>query len=386
MKSQQIAPGPKIALVSLGIGRVQRGFERMFGDLFGVLRESLDVTLFKGGGEVSSRERIPRALGAATALARALPFGNHAGGQTYKADCVAYALSLLPSILGKRFDVIHCVDPPLAMLLQRLQRIFRFPARLLFTEGCRVPPRFYPPVAHVHHVGQYAFQQALASGIPQSHMTLIPIGVHTQKFLPGIGREELRRKHGISSATFVILAVSNLERVFKRVDHIVEEVRRLEGDVLLWVDGHPTDPTVIELAREKLGARCRITYLPSSEIPELYQLADIMVHANLDEAFGIAVVEAMCAGTMVLTHDCAHFQWLVEDRDCLVDMSTPGMLCARLLELRAKPEYLCQGRRQWAQAARTRFEWRNLAPAYLEMYRRVAAMKPGPWSFQKDGL
>ena len=367
-------PGPRVALAAVGIGRVQRGFERMFTDLFGVLQDNLDVTLFKSGGVRNARERIPRLLRPTTAIARALPLGGHAGGPTYKADCLAFGLSLLPELLRNRFDVVHCVDPLLTQVLQRLQRVFGFKSRLLFTEGCRVPPQYYPRVAHVHHVGQFAMRQAVAMGIPESHMTLIPIGVHTERFKPTLGRQELRKRHGISDSTFVVLAISNVERVFKRVDYIIEEASRLSGDFLLWVDGYPDDPTLMEMARQKLGPKGRITYLPSGDIPELYQLADVMVHANLDEAFGIAVAEALCSGIPVLTHDSPHFEWLVQDRECLIDMSMPGNLSARLNEVAAQKELLSSRAQQRAEAARRRFDWSALAPTYVAMYRKVAAL------------
>lgn len=370
-----LRPSPRVALVSIGIGRVQRGFERMFTDLFGVLRDNLDVTLFKGGGTPSAHEKVPPFLRTATAIARALPLGGHAGGATYKGDCVAFGLTLLPELLRGRFDVIHCVDPPLAIVLGYLQRVCRFRGRLLFTEGCRMPPQYYPRVAHIHHVGLVAFQQAVAMGIPESHMTVIPIGVHTERFAKTVGRRELRRKHEISDGTFVILVVSNVERVFKRVDYIIEEVSRLEGDILLWIDGHPDDPTLPEFARQKLGPRCRITYVPSSEVADLYHLADVMVHANLDEAFGIAVAEALSSGIMVLTHNSPHFEWLVQDPDCLVDMSAPGNLTARLRELTARGEGFCGRSPARAESARQRLDWRCLTPAYVEMYRKVAGLK-----------
>ena len=374
MKPGTAGPGPRVALAAVGIGRVRRGFERMFTDLFGVLREHLDVTLFKSGGRRDAGEVVPRLLRPATAIARAMPFGDHAGGPTYKADCLAFGLSMVPELLRDRFDVIHCVDPPLADVLQHLQRVCRFRARLLFTEGCRVPPRYYPRVAHVHHVGQFALQQAVGAGIPESHMTLIPIGLHTRHFLDCVGREALRRKHGISDSTFVIVAVSNVERTFKRVDYIIEEVSRLEGDVLLWIDGFPRDPTLPELARQRLGPRCRMTYVPSGDVPELYHVADVMVHASLDEAFGIAVAEALCAGVPVLAHDSPHFKWLIQDQDCLIDMSTPGSLAARLGELPAQRDDLARRAQARAAAARRRFEWRSLALGYVEMYRKVAAL------------
>ena len=367
------ATSRRVALVSVGIGRVQRGFERMFTDLFNVLQDRIDVTLFKSAGSCGPRERIPRLLRPATTLARRLPFGDHAGGPRYKADCLAYGLSLLPYLLRERFDIVHCVDPPLADVLQHLRRISGLRSRLLFTEGCRVPPEYYPRVAHVHHVGEFAFRQAVQKGIAESHMTLIPIGVHTGRFTNTAGRSELRKKHKIAESTFVILAVSNLERVFKRVDYIIEEVSRLNGDILLWIDGHPDDPTIPKLAAERLGDRCRITYLPTSQVPELYQVADLMVHANLDEAFGIAVAEALCSGLTVLAHDCPHFEWLIQDRESLVDMSRPESLAARLRDLPARRSEISARAKQRAAAACGRFDWRAIAPAYVDMYDRVGA-------------
>ena len=106
MKIEECGPRPKVALVSIGVGRLQRGFERMFTELFAVLKDDFDVTLFKSGGTRSSREKVPPFLGVNTAIARALPLGGHAGGAKYKADCLAFGSSLLPELLRERFDVI----------------------------------------------------------------------------------------------------------------------------------------------------------------------------------------------------------------------------------------------------------------------------------------
>ena len=161
-------------------------------------------------------------------------------------------MSLLPYLLRERFDIVHCVDPPLADVLQYLRQIGGCApgCSLQRDAGCH---QYYPRVAHVHHVGEFAFRQAVAKGIAESHMTLIPIGVHTDRFTNTASRSELRKKHNIAESTFVILAVSNLERIFKRVDYIIDEVSRLNGDVLLWIDGHPDDPSIPAFAAELLG-------------------------------------------------------------------------------------------------------------------------------------
>ena len=357
---------PRVALISIGIGRVQRGFERYFRDLFEVLRPLAPLVLYKSAGEESPAERVPSRLWPVTRAVRRA--GRLAGHAEYHRDCLAYALCLLPQLRRERFDVVHCIDPPLAPILSRLHRTVGFHGTLLFTEGTQMPPQRYPRVDHVHHVGAGAYEGALAGGIDASHMTLVPCGVHTHRFVPPASRAALRERHGVGHDTFVVLAVSAVKRYHKRIDHLVEEVAALEGDVMLWLDGNPEDEEVVREARDRLGARFRLTHLPSGEVPELYGLADVLTHASLEESFGLAIVEAMCAGLPVLVHDNAHFRWLTGDAGSVVPMDVPGALAARLRELRAAP----RPDPGHAAAIRARFDWSVVGPAYLEMYRRLA--------------
>jgi glycosyltransferase involved in cell wall biosynthesis len=367
---------PKVALVSVGIGRVQRGFERYFTELFDVLGGQLPMTLFKSAGGSTGREVVPPMLRLATALARRAPVEWLAGRTEYNRDCLAFAAMMMPRLVRERFDVIHCIDPPLAFALRHVKRVARLRARIVFTEGSVIPPPLYPRVDHIHHVAQVAHANALAHGIAPDTMTLIPCGLRTAQFPVLEDAAELRRRFDIGPDTFVVLAVSALKREHKRVDHIIEEVSRLEGDVLLWLDGNPEDETVVELARRRLGPRVRITHVPSSQVPSLYRVADVMVHAALQESFGLAIVEAACSGTPVLAHDAPHFEWLLGDRSRLIDMREGGVLCARLREFAVAREREIAGARALASAVRRRFDWEALVPRYLEMYGRVAQREP----------
>lgn len=368
--------GPRVALAAVWLGKVQRGFERFCSDLFDLLRDEMDITLFKGGGEVGPRERIPTLLGPASRVARALPLGKELERPGYKRDCLAFGLCLLPELLRGRYDVVHCIDPPLARVLCSLKRLFRFRARLLFTEACAMPPRFYPQVGHLHHVAKYWYDGALEHGVPASDMTLIPCGVRTERFAARLDRRELRRKFEVPERTFVILAVSNLDRPHKRVHHIIEEAAALEGDVLVWLDGHPADPTLVDLAHERLGSRCRITHVSSDEVKLLYGLADVFVHASLFEAFGLVLVEAASSGLTVLAHDDVHFEWILGDREYLVDMETTGRLTARLRECMARRDSLDERAGARAAEVRRRFDWDSIRSDYEMLYRRVAALNP----------
>lgn len=363
----------RVALVSVGMGRVQRGFERYFGDLFGVMQPALDVTLFKSAGPQNAFEKVPRGLPRATSLLRLRPQWRWLGRSEYHRDCLAFALCLLPALWAGRFDVIHCIDPPLAAVLVRLRRLHLLRTPILFTEGSVMPPRFYPRADHIHHVGQAALDAALAHGMPAAHMTLIPCGVHALKFANttrAATRATLRQAHGVADNSFVVLAISALKRDHKRVHHLIEEVAKLPGDVLLWLDGHPEENDVQQLAHKRLGARCRISHVAPEQVLQLYQLADVLVHGALEESFGLAIVEALCSGLPVLVHDSAHFRWLVGSDGSTVDMAEAGALTRRLQSLQHTPASAWQ--RPDVAHVRARFDWPVLAPAHARLYRQLS--------------
>ena len=372
------AKSVRVAIASVGLGRIQRGYERYFNGIFTSLRDKVEIVLFKAGGPQSVGEKVPAWLGAATRVCRVLPLGAASGAgeyRTYKHDCLAFALTMLPHLLRNEFDVVHVIDYPLAIALLRFRRIFRFRARIIFSDGGLMPPQYYPRADYFHVTAQVHFLEAIEWGVPKSHATMIPCGFYACQFNGNADRRDLRKKHGVSQDTFVVLSVAALNRAHKRVDHIIDEVARLSGDILLWMDGREEDKTLIPMAREKLGRRCRISHVRSEEVTELYHLADVFVHASLCEAFGLAVCEAAASGLPVLVHDAPHFRWLVDDPECLVDMTQYGALAARIEQLMASRQELPKRGNRLSASMRARFDWEVLAPAYGEMYRSVADLK-----------
>lgn len=361
----------RVALVSIGIGRFQRGFERYFTDLAAVMGDAVDLTLY--GGAPGPGRRVPRGLAALTRMASVMPVGRvDTEYREYKHDCLAYGLALVPELASQRFDVIHVIDPPLSKVIERVLPVVAPRSRLLYTNGTAWPVHLCPRRARIHHVQQGSYQAALAAGDPPERNVLVPCGIHPSAFEVAEDREALRARHGLAPDQFVVLVVAAVKRVHKRVDHVIEEVAGLDGKVLLWIDGPPEDPEVVELARKRLGSRCRISYVPSHQVGELYKAADAMAHAALDESFGLTVVEAMSTGLPVLAHDSPHFEWLAGSREPLVDMSRPGALRERLAALMAAHGRTPHAARPGAERVRARFDWRRLRDDYRALYEGTA--------------
>ncbi|MGE4321811.1 MAG: glycosyltransferase family 4 protein, partial [Sphingobium sp.] len=180
-------------------------------------------------------------------------------------------------------------------------------------------------------------------------------------------------RHGIAPDRFVILSVAALNRGHKRTHHLIDEVARMTGDPLLWLDGSLDhgDPDLPAYARARLGERVRVTHVPTAQVGELFALADVMPHAATFEAFGLALVEAAAAGLPVITHDAPHFRWLLPNPACWIDMTVPGALAAVLAEMAADAAE--RQRRIMRDHARGTFDWAVLRPAYAALYRSLAA-------------
>jgi glycosyltransferase involved in cell wall biosynthesis len=362
----------KVALVCPTVGQTRRGYERFMTDLFGLIRTDVDATLFKGGGDPAPGEFVVPHMKRTGAVARMA--GNRLSYTRQRLEFATFAVALWPHLLRGKFDVVHAIDPALAPKLAAMRGLVGSRYRLVFTDGGPAPFDASPYADLVHYVTPQQQQEALARGASAERNSVLPVGVDTTGMADAVDRAALRRQHGVGPDTFVVLAVTSLNRHHKRVDYLIDEIAKLPGDILLWIDAsvHPDgDASLLELARERLGARFRHTHMASDRIGELYRLADVMVSASLYETFGMALVEAMCVGLPVVAHDSPHFRWLLEGHGHLVDMGSPGALAGRLAYLMGRRDELRKPGD--SDSAKRRFGWGGLKQGYLDLYRRAVA-------------
>ena len=366
----------RVAVVCPTVGQTRRGYERFITDLVRLLDDEIEMTVFKGGGAHGPNEKALRHLSRTGLLSRTFP--NRLRRARHNLEFVTFALALLPHLAGGRFDLVHFIDPPLGRLLHVSRRIARERFGLLFTNAFTSDESHCFECSqwadHVHCLTPAVLEQAVATGIPSNRLTMLPVGTYPRRFATPLTRDELRRRYDVSRNTFVVLSVTSLNRYHKRVDYLIEEAARLDGDMLLWIDGSlepDGDRSLLGLASSKLASRCRITHVPSDRVGELFALADVMVSTSLHESFGMSVVEAMCSGLPVVTHDSPHFRWLVSGAGHRIDMQPPGSLTAALRHFMDDPADL--RRPVDPEGTARRFAWAALKAGYVEMYRHAAA-------------
>jgi glycosyltransferase-like protein len=114
--------------------------------------------------------------------------------------------------------------------------------------------------------------------------------------------------------------------------------------------------------------------VPDADIPPWYAAADVLAFPSVKEGFGLAVLEAMSAGTPVVTSDLPVFhEYLVGDRDAL--LVEPGDVAGLAAALRTTIENLAV-RQRLVSAGRevaARFTWGESARQHVAVYAAVAA-------------
>jgi alpha-1,6-mannosyltransferase len=147
----------------------------------------------------------------------------------------------------------------------------------------------------------------------------LPLGVDTKAFNPGgADPEGLRRRLGLEARHRILVFAGRPARE-KRVDVLVEAVRRLGDPYVLLLIG----------AVSGLSGAERVIELPYETEPgnlaALLASCDVFVHANDAEPFGLVVLEAMACGLPVVGVDAGGVAESVDDSvGELALRSTPG--------------------------------------------------------------
>ncbi len=111
-----------------------------------------------------------------------------------------------------------------------------------------------------------------------------------------------------------------------------------------------------------------IGYVDEADKPSLYRLADVFVFPSIYEGFGLMALEALAAGTPVVTSDAIVFEEVLEDAVYMVDNAREmaGAIIALLIQQPLREAMINQGL-----ALASKYSWRKTAAETLEVYEQV---------------
>lgn len=252
--------------------------------------------------------------------------------------------------------------------------------RLLYRPGMRLACRLNDVVVTVSQFSKEDMARRL--GVAADKIRVIPNGIRPPYQRRPKLEAELTRTFGLQKG-FVLYVGGIHER--KNVPRLIGAFARLvrtakfPGNLIITgrVSGAPYQERMRQVcaaAVKGAGMEGRVTFagfVTDEELDSLLRRAVCLVYPSLYEGFGIPVLEAMNAGTPVLTSATTALPEVAGGAALLVDPLDEQAIAAgmeRLLkDSRLRAELARQGRR-WAAS----FTWDRTANAYLHLYRELA--------------
>jgi 1,2-diacylglycerol 3-alpha-glucosyltransferase len=366
----------KLALVSCGLGRVQRGFEISTSRWQAALSSDprLDLKVFSGG-EFPNAERV-------WSIARNDILNSPLGifhtfderrfwDLCYRLEQMTFSIGFTPKLLSWQPDIVWTKELPLARLLMVIRKLFHLKFKIIFANGGALEPPSYEDFDQIQHLYPDSFERAVQSGIGEEKMHLLPNCVFYAT--PGESREQLRQQFGFQRDDYIIISVAAWNRYQKRLDYLIREVAALrDPSVKLLLCGHPEAETkaLKLLAAKELGKNVRWLTLAPEDIHRALYISDVFVLPSITEGLSNALIEAVMAELPVICHPHPGGKYILEDDQWLVDLSKKGALTNRLKILRGDPRPKEQIKRLQNRTIE-RFSADTLAGEFYEMVRRV---------------
>lgn len=111
-------------------------------------------------------------------------------------------------------------------------------------------------------------------------------------------------------------------------------------------------------------------YVPSEDLPALYNGAFIFLYPSLLEGFGIPVLEAMACGTPVITSNCSSLPEVAGKDGLLINPFSTQEIIGAILLLEADTK-LYQKQVEYGLNRVKLFSWKHTAQSYLKLYKEM---------------
>jgi glycosyltransferase involved in cell wall biosynthesis len=366
----------KLALVSCGLGRVQRGFEISTSRWQTALSSDprLELRVFSGGGfpnavrvwNIARNDVLNSPLGILHGLD-----DRRFWNLCYGLEQMTFGIGFIPKLLSWQPDIVWTKELPLGRLLMVIRKMFHLKFKIIFANGDALEPPSYEDFDQIQHLYPDSFEKALQSGIGEEKMHLLPNCVFYST--PGESREQLRQQFGFLRDDYIIISVAAWNRYQKRLDYLITEVATLgDPSVKLLLCGHPEAETkaLKLLAAKELGKNVHWFTLAPEDVHRALYFSDVFVLSSFTEGLSNALIEAVMAELPVICHPHPGGKYILEDDRWFVDLSTKGALANRLKILREDPRP-DKEIKHLHNRANARFSAETLAGEFYEMVERA---------------
>ena len=218
-------------------------------------------------------------------------------------------------------------------------------------------------------------------GVPPEKIRVIPNGLRVTTTPDESRDEELKTRFGLEDGFIMdVGGIHERKNIVRLVEAFARFVKRENYSGKLVITGNVSGAPY----QEKMKALCdgavrdaRLEgqvlftgFISDEELDSLFRLCEFLVYPSLYEGFGIPVLEAMQAGTPVITSNATAMPEVAGEAAIRIDptdVSAIAEAMSRLLQDSSLREELVTKGLERAKA----FSWERTAEMYLDLYREV---------------
>lgn len=361
----------KIALLCSGLGNIRRGHEIFAKDLFELIGDAVDITIFKGGGNAEPKEividNVPRNseyLDDIKAPVAEKWLSAVQEGERVRIEAETFAYASLKPLLSGNFDVIHCLEQEVCTVIYNNRHLFRKTPKILFSNGGAIPAAKLPPCDFVQEHTEHNLKFS-----DKRKSFYIPHGVDTDLFKPKIN-SNFRAEHSIPQDALLIICVGTICYSHKRTDYVIREVSKIPNAHLLLVgQENPDTEEILNLGKTLLENRLTVMQVPHDQLPDVYAAADIFTLGSTFEAFGIVYIEAMAMGLPVICTQHPNQRSIVKN-GIFIDMQAENALTSAINSLNIEKRN--ELREAGVKRAKVNYDLQNLKQKYIAIYQEIS--------------
>lgn len=206
-------------------------------------------------------------------------------------------------------------------------------------------------------------------GVHPEGIAVIPNGVNTEVFSPGVARadDEFRRLLWVGR----YVKGKGVEFLVHAAAELVRAVPNLR--VTLVGEG-PEEEAIRQLASE-LRLDAHIEYLPFmsyDEMPAQYRRAEMLVLPSLQEGVPRTMLEAMACGRPVVISDFDHLRHLVDGAGIMFPKGDVGALSTAIRRLLESPDEAEALGRHGRETIMVQNSWQNTVMSTIDLYQELA--------------
>jgi glycosyltransferase involved in cell wall biosynthesis len=234
-------------------------------------------------------------------------------------------------------------------------------------------------------ITERAQQALILEGVSKHKIKVVPMGIDLNTFKPELKNQDLLSKLGLREDEFIILFIGRLVREKGIYDllyaaKIIAEDKELNNKNIRFVlvgDGPEKNRLRQQIQKLELSHKILLVgNYPYSEIPKLYNLANIFVLPSLStrwwqEQFGMVIVEAFASGIPVISTFSGSLPEVVDDAGILIQPNDPFSLYQSIKKLIQNEPLRLEFKEKGIKRARDKYDRAKVAQQLNECYQEI---------------